>query len=181
MKLGSFTEIKVGINSSRMSNGNMPQRRIYGSEDLQADLTNGVTDLTNIGVKDSDVTQVGDVVTTLVGNQLTAVVCQLSQGLTLNQNFAKITFDIKQVNPYYLSYLLNEAIDVKKQKLILKQGSIVPKITPQMLREIEITLPSLAAQEKIGKLYYLALQRQHLTQLLSEQEFKYTLALLNQQ
>lgn len=177
MKLGNLTDIKVGINSSRITASNR-EPQLYSSDDLQVDLGSGVTTINSTHYNINDDTCIGDVVTSLVGNQLTTVISEINQGKTLNQNFAKISFDYNQIDPYYLCYLLNIDTDVQKQKETLKQGTNVPKLKPQMLREIDITLPTLSEQAKIGRIYFLALQRQKLAQQLATQEFNITLELL---
>jgi len=60
------------------------------------------------------------------------------------------------------------------------QGSAVPKLTPAILKELEIKLPSIEKQRIIGKAYFCLRKRQALAKKQAELEEKLFLEVLKQ-
>lgn len=59
----------------------------------------------------------------------------------------------------YLCYTLNESRSIKMQMAVSMQGSTIPILTPAILKELEIKLPSIEKQRTIGKAYFLLRKR----------------------
>ena len=76
-------------------------------------------------------------------------------GRVIPSYFAIVDLDKEKVDPYYFTWYFNEEESVKKQLTIAKQGSSIKSLSVQMLRELEIVIPPIEIQKKIGKIYYL--------------------------
>lgn len=168
MKLGDIIDIKVGLNSSRLTTDDVRQQAGYTYDDLQVDLGSGLSDQVNL-----------EIVTSLVGSQTSAIISATNRAKVLNQNFARINMDATIIDPYYLCYLLNESHDIMRQKETLKQGSTLPKITPQIIKELQVSLPPIEQQQKIGRIYYLANQQYQLMQQNAQQQHQAMMRIIN--
>lgn len=76
-------------------------------------------------------------------------------GKIIPSNFAYIYFDESKIDLNYFTWYFNEHPNVKKQLQVATQGSIIMALSVQMLRELEIDLPSIDMQIKLGKIYEL--------------------------
>ncbi|WP_099188517.1 restriction endonuclease subunit S [Tepidibacter mesophilus] len=76
-------------------------------------------------------------------------------GKIIPSNFAYIQLDNKKIDPMYFTWYFNEHPKIQKQLQIAIQGSIIRALSVQMLRALELWLPSLEEQQKIGKIYEL--------------------------
>ena len=76
-------------------------------------------------------------------------------GRVIPSYFAIVDLDKEKVDPYYFTWYFNEEESVKKQLTIAKQGSSIKSLSVQMLRELEVVIPPIEIQRKIGKIYYL--------------------------
>ena len=103
----------------------------------------------------------GEVVFSFVSSKA-GIVSDVSQGKIINQNFAKLIIEHDGLDSSYLCYALNESYSMKKQMAISMQGSTVPKLTPSILKELEIKLPTLEKQRTIGKAYFFLRKQQAL-------------------
>ena len=103
----------------------------------------------------------GEVVFSFVSSKA-AIVSDRNKGKIINQNFARLIIEHKQLDHSYLCYALNESHAMKKQMAISMQGSTVRKLTPAILKSLIIKLPSLEKQEKVGKAYLKLKKRQAL-------------------
>ncbi|CAH0415878.1 restriction endonuclease subunit S [Periweissella fabaria] len=168
MKLGDIIDIKVGLNSSRLTTDDVRQQAGYTYDDLQVDLGSGLSNQESL-----------EIVTSLVGSQISAIISEVNQAKVLNQNFARINMDATIIDPYYLCYLLNESHDIMRQKEALKQGSTLPKITPQIIKELQVSLPPIEQQQKIGRIYYLANQQYQLMQQNAQQQHQAMMRIIN--
>ena len=71
-------------------------------------------------------------------------------------NFAYIYLDELKIDPNYFTWYFNEHPNIKRQLQIAMQGSMgIMALSVQMLRELEIDLPSIEIQRKLGKIYAL--------------------------
>ncbi len=93
-----------------------------------------------------------------------------NQGKTINQNFTKLIIEHNHLDSSYLCYALNESYSMKKQMAISMQGSTVPKLTPAILKGVEIKLPSIENQRTIRKAYFFLKRRQTLVKRQAELE-----------
>lgn len=63
---------------------------------------------------------------------------------------------------------------------ISMQGTTIPKLSPAILKELEIKLPSIEKQRTIGKTYFFLRKRQALAKKQAEFEKQLYLEVLNQ-
>ena len=73
----------------------------------------------------------------------------------ITSNFAIVEFDESKIDPFYFTWYFNEHPQIQKQLAIAMQGTIIRALSIQMLRELEVPLPPLDVQMKIGKVYKL--------------------------
>lgn len=179
MKINEIAIIKVGQNVSRISDDKLKEHIIYTFDDLNFDLTH-IDDeylIQNRNSQSNHLTHTGDIVISFVGTKAT-VVTEDNQGKLLNQNFAKIIIDVSLIDPYYFCYVLNESNQIRKQKLVLMQGSNLPKMTPSILKDLTVNLPNIQKQSFIGRAYFNLCKRQYLLKQQSELEEQFFLKLI---
>jgi restriction endonuclease S subunit len=70
-------------------------------------------------------------------------------------NFAIVELDFNLVDPFYFAWCFNEHPEIEKSLQVAMQGTIIKALSIQMLREIEMPIPSLDVQKNIGKIYEL--------------------------
>ncbi|MGN7313398.1 restriction endonuclease subunit S [Alkalicoccobacillus gibsonii] len=175
MKIEEVVNVKIGTNLSRMNDTNKSNLLTYTYDDLSEDLDRQYLDsnfetntLQNFNESNYGyVSNFGDLVFSFVSSKA-AIVSIKNQGKILTQNFAKLVIDHDQLDSSYLCYILNESRSIEKQLAISMQGSTVRKLTPSILKELEITIPKLQKQKLIGE-YYLNLKKQ---QALSREQAK---------
>src|SRR5699024_10645768 len=80
----------------------------------------------------------------------------------INQNFARLIIEHKQLDHSYLCYAFNESHAMKKQIAISMQGRTVRKLIKHIHKSLIIKLTILKKQEKIGKVYLKLKKRQAL-------------------
>ncbi|MGL4730894.1 MAG: restriction endonuclease subunit S [Clostridium sp.] len=77
-------------------------------------------------------------------------------GKIIPSNFAYIYLDELKIDPNYFTWYFNEHPNIKRQLQIAMQGSMgIMALSVQMLRELEIDLPSIETQRKLGRIYAL--------------------------
>lgn len=150
-KLQEIAELSFGKNGSRMTKEE--EEHTYSIESLEEDL-HYVGPITKSGRYSSKIQlDEGDLVIRLI-NPKVAVVSPKSAGSYLSMNFAKIIPDPKQADGWYLCYCFNESPVLQKQLLIQANGqSLVKRISSRSLKNLEIKLPDLDTQKKLGKIY----------------------------
>lgn len=175
MKLEDIVSVKVGRNISRRNKKQSLSLETYTYEDLMEDLAGLFLDskatfnVLNTSDTDSHLSRCGEVVFSFVSSKA-AIVSDINEGKLINQNFAKLTIEHEQLDRSYLCYVLNESYFMKKQMAISMQGSTVPKLTPSILKELEIKLPSIEKQRTIGNAYLSLKKRQALAKRQAELE-----------
>ncbi|MCU5379722.1 restriction endonuclease subunit S [Bacillus cereus] len=185
MKLGDIVTVRIGRNLSRGNEKNNLTLVAYSFEDLMTDLDGAFLDSQassysgNSNYKDSYLSNARDVVFSFVSSKA-GIVSELNQGKIINQNFAKLIIEYDHLDSSYLCYILNESYSMKKQMAISMQGSTVPKLTPAILKELEIELPSIEKQRTIGKAYFFLRKRQALAKKQIELEEQFYLKALKQ-
>ncbi len=179
MKLEDIVTVKIGRNLSRGNEKNDLTLVTYSFEDLMNDLDGSFLDSQtssysgNSKHDDGYLSNTGDVVFSFVSSKA-GIVSDLNNGRIINQNFAKLIIKHDQLDSSYLCYALNESSSIKRQMAIFMQGSTIPKLTPAILRDLEIELPSIEKQQTIGKAYLSLRKRQALAKkqaVLEEQLF----------
>lgn len=182
MKINEVAIIKVGQNVSRISDDELKEHIFYTFDDLNFDLTH-IGDkylIQNRNSQSNHLTRTGDIVISFVGTKAT-VVTEGNQGKLLNQNLAKIIIDESLIDTYYFCYILNESNQIRKQKLVLMQGTNLPKMTPSILKDLEVNLPNLQKQSLIGRAYFYLCKRQYLLKQQFELEEQFLLEFIQKQ
>ncbi|PJZ00590.1 restriction endonuclease subunit S [Bacillus vallismortis] len=172
MRLEEMVTVKIGRNLSRGHEKNDPTLVAYTYEDLINDLDGSFLDSLGVGHakhQESYLSSAGDVVFSFVSSKA-GIVSDRHQGKVINQNFAKLLIEHHELDRRYLCYALNESHTMKKQMAISMQGSTVPKLTPAILKELEIDLPSIEKQRTIGQAYFCLRKRQALVKKQAELE-----------
>ncbi|UOR14171.1 restriction endonuclease subunit S [Halobacillus amylolyticus] len=185
MKLEDIVTVKVGSNISRGNKKNNLSLDTYTYEDLMNDLDGLFLDSktsfygANSSDKDSHLSKAGEVVFSFVSSKA-AIVSNENEEKIINQNFAKLIIEHKQLDHSYLCYALNESHSMKKQMAISMQGSTVRKLTPAILKSLEMKLPSMEKQKTIGKAYLSLKKHQALAKKQADLEEQFYLELLKQ-
>lgn len=190
MKLNNIVTMKTGKNFSR-NKGSKEEVVLYTYDDLVQDLGEFASyqvdevyqeNLVKNKVNDENnyLVSYGDVVFSFVSSTA-GIVSKASEGKVLNQNFAKLTIEGKQIDPYYLCYCLNQSFYLKKQLAVTMQGSTLRRLTPSSLRELDIPITNFSKQQLIGHAYFSLLKRQYLLEQKMNQEKDFVLMLLENQ
>lgn len=98
-------------------------------------------------------------------------------GLLIPSNFVVIEWN-EPFSPLYFEWYFNEHPFCRKQLLIVRQGTSISALSIQMLRELEIIMPSTDKQKLIGKMYRSLKKKQALQmeyKKLEEQFMHYTI------
>jgi restriction endonuclease S subunit len=183
MKLEDVVTVKIGRNLSRGNEKSDLTLVAYSYEDLIQDLDglfldSKTTDCSvNSNYENGYFSHAGGVVFSFVSSKA-GVVSDVNQGKIINQNFAKLIIEQDRLDSCYLCFALNESYLMKKQMAISMQGSTVPKLTPSILKEMEITLPTLEKQRTIGKAYFYLRKQQALAKQQAELEEQLYLEML---
>jgi restriction endonuclease S subunit len=162
MKLEDVVTVKIGKNLSRGSEKDDLTLVAYSYDDLQNDLDGLFLDYkTSKSHDEGYLSCAGEVVFSFVSS-MGGIVSKQNEGKIINQNFAKLIIEHDELDSSYLCYALNESSLMKKQMAISMQGSTVPKLTPSILKELEVNLPTLEKQRTIGKAYFYLRKQQAL-------------------
>ncbi|MBR1703468.1 MAG: restriction endonuclease subunit S [Lachnospiraceae bacterium] len=77
----------------------------------------------------------------------------------LNQRVGKVIYDEGKVDKYYLHYLLATS-SVKQQIEARASGTRQRNISPENIYDVEVDIPDISVQEKIGQFLYLLEEKQ---------------------
>ncbi len=185
MKLEDMVTVKVGRNISRVKEQHNLTSNTYTYEDLMDDLDGLFHHSTSSyyqaysSDKDNHLSKSGEVVFSFVSSKA-AIISDKNAGKIINQNFAKLIIKDKQLDCSYLCYALNESNTMKKQMAISMQGSTVRKLTPAILKSLDMKLPSLDKQQTIGEAYLNVKKRQALAKKQVDLEEQLYLEVLKQ-
>jgi restriction endonuclease S subunit len=182
MKLEDIVTVKIGRNLSRGNEKDDLTIVAYSYEDLINDLDGSFLDSKTSINHDGNqnegyLSSAGEVVFSFVSSKA-GIVSEQNQGKIINQNFAKLIIEHDGLDSSYLCYALNESSSMKKQMAISMQGSTVPKLTPAILKELEIKLPTLEKQRTIGKAYFYLKKQQALSKKQADLEEQLYLEIL---
>ncbi|MBP2032734.1 restriction endonuclease S subunit [Clostridium algifaecis] len=90
------------------------------------------------------------------------VIGENHKGKLITSNFAIIEFNQNEIDSFYFTWYFNEHPKVERQLRVAMQGSIIRALSIQMLRELEIAVPPLDIQKKIGRVYHLKKRKEKL-------------------
>lgn len=149
MKLKELIKIESGVNTVRLKDN---EYELYTLEDVNYDLGHGEDYKHEVSYRKNIVAR-GDIVTNTVGN-MNSIVHTKNSGKLLNQIFMKLSINNKEIlDPWYLCYLLNESEYIKYQEASIMDGSVIKKLTKVNLENLEVNLPTIDEQRKIGEAY----------------------------
>lgn len=149
MKLNELVKIESGINSVRVKDQNYT---LYTIEDVNYDLGHG-EDYQHDKASGKSITARGDIVINTVSN-LASVVHSRNAGKMLNQIFLRLNIlDENTLDTWYLCYLLNKSEYIRYQEAAIMDGSVIRKLTKANLEDLEINLPGVVDQKKMGEAY----------------------------
>ena len=97
----------------------------------------------------------------------------------ISQVFSIMKVNTEKLNPWYLCYLLNESDIIARQCNVLLQGSVIARLSAYQLKQMQIPLPPVEEQERIGKLYSTALYQYYLETTISGKKLQGILSLLH--
>lgn len=167
--LGDLAEIVSGQNVARLSAAD--QDRKYTNADFERDFYRmKLAALTNPIIY----RQPGS-----SESMAAAIISNDNRGKLISQVFAILDIDTARLHPAYLCYLLNESDDISRQSRILLQGSVIVRLSAQQLKQIEIPLIAMADQERLGRLYVMALYQHYLERQKTELKFQAIRGLLH--
>ena len=158
-KILDLFHIKSGINDTREKE----KTNIYTIEDWQSDMSNlfDDSDRTNHSVfKNSDSyakysLQEGDIIISLLSVKAVKVTSN-SVSKVINKNFVYLRAKNNELDSDYFIYYFKESKAIRRQLAREMQGSLVVRLTPAVLKGLEITYPDRIQQSKIGLFYQLS-------------------------
>lgn len=107
----------------------------------------------------------GDVVIGLTVNKAMVIDEEFDNAL-IPSNFALISIESSDIDPYYLMWYINESTDYRKYSVQINQGSYnVKSVSINELRDLEINFPNIENQIRIGKIYKAILKREKLVKM----------------
>ena len=109
------------------------------------------------------------------------VITEAYENRIIPSNFAYLECDESLVDPHYVAWYFNEHPHIQRQLLLAMQGSIIRAISVQLLRELEIEVPHLNVQQRLGAIAVLKHRREQLAmekqklekQLINQMMIKY--------
>lgn len=111
-----------------------------------------------------------DIVVGLSSRKAMVIEEERSNKLLLS-NFALVRVDVNKLDPYYFCWLFNENLQFQKSLEQKVQGSANVFILPiNTLKELELDLPNINIQRKVGLLYDLYRKRERLDKQIMEKE-----------
>jgi hypothetical protein len=106
-----------------------------------------------------------DVVIGLTVNKAMVIEDEFDQAL-IPSNFALITIESNDIDPFYLMWYFNESADYRKYAVQINQGSYnVKSVSINELRDLDINFPSIENQIRIGNIYKAILKREKLIKI----------------
>ncbi len=111
-----------------------------------------------------------DVVVGLSSRKAMVIEENRSKKLLLS-NFALVRVDVNKLDPYYFCWLFNENLQFQKLLEQKVQGSANVSILPiKTLKELELELPNIDIQRKVGLIYDLYRRRERLNKQIMQKE-----------
>lgn len=152
VQLGELAEIVSGSNIVRLSESQ--QDRKYTTADFEHDFyTMKLANPQNAIIYQQS---------SSMPHMSAAILSDANKEKVISQIFAIIRIDVSRLNPWYLCYLLNQSQEVAHKCSQCLQGSVIARLSAQLMRQVEITLPDMAMQKKMGQLYATALYQHYL-------------------
>ena len=110
-----------------------------------------------------------------------AIVSPVNEGKIISQRVMKVDVKRSNIDNWYLCYLLNESRSIKHQLFKMMEGTNLRRLSISILGELQIQLPPIAEQAKIGNIYRLMLIQERLNEHKRRQTKKAILNILDKQ
>lgn len=96
----------------------------------------------------------------------------------INLSFATIHIKHGDLHPLYLCYLLNCSHKIERQFAKLTQGSVIARMSASVLQDIQLALPNMQTQERIGRTYAAVVHETYLERLQATNKMQGVIAFL---
>lgn len=151
-----------------------PMYFFFGQPEMEADLIGEETHISKKWIRTSDnisTLKNGNLVFSLISGRAT-IVSNSHNGYLCTQNYV-IVAPVPTIDKRYLTYMLNENADIKRQLQTGQQGSVTLKFTIRQLSDLIFPIPPpLEKQRVIGELYFNQLKLAALKKRIAELETK---------
>lgn len=161
MKLKELVSVESGLNSREIKGKSI---ELYSISDFKSDLGSNFKEKANRSFqKSSLVLHEGDIIMSLQEFKV-ALVSSKNDGKIFSQRYVKlIPKDLSKIRVSYLLFLINESVDIKRQINSLLEGSVLKLLKMKNVENIDIQLPLMEYQKRIGKYYQLLKKKEYLT------------------
>lgn len=168
VQLGELAEIVSGSNIVRLSESQ--QNRKYTTADFEHDFyTMKLANPQNAIIYQQS---------SSMSHMSAAILSNANKEKVISQIFAIIRIDVSRLNPWYLCYLLNHSQMVAHQCSSCLQGSVIVRLSAQLMKNVRIQLPDMTVQQNIGELYATALYQNYLEIMRANRKLTGILAIL---
>lgn len=162
MKLKDLVSIESGLNSRKIKEKSV---ELYSISDFRTDLKSNFEERINRSLrKNNSVLRKGDIIMSLQDFKV-ALVSSKNDGKFFSQRYVKlIPKNLSKIKILYLLFAINESVDIKRQINSLLEGSVLKLLKMNNVENIDIQLPSMEYQKRIGKYYKLLKEKEYLTE-----------------
>lgn len=166
-KLNAIIHFTLGKNPTRLKEQEL---NLYAPEDFENDL---------YSITEHDKT--AECVINLIKSKAAPVSLDNTEKC-ITSNFLKCEFDGQILDKWYFCYQFNEGKDLEQQIAMYHQGTTlsVKKLNMKIIGELEIKLPGIKKQRKIGELYRQSLIQNRLIMKKAEDIKNLTLAIIRE-
>lgn len=178
MRLGSVAAVRSGLVLSRKQTKGKDGIR-YPALNLRCINSDGTIDFNQTDVYEASellpseyLTHTGDIVVRLTAPYTAVLIDEITSGIVISSSFVIIRTDRQSLKPEYLFWLLNTA-STKREIYDNATGSMISAIKPKYFSDFEVSLLSLAEQEKIATINALARKETQLLYQLAEAKKNY--------
>lgn len=161
MKLKDLVSIESGLNSREIKEKSV---ELYSISDFRTDLKSNFEEKINRSLqKNNSVLRKGDIIMSLQDFKV-ALVSSKNDGKFFSQRYVKLVpKNLSKIEILYLLFIINESVDIKRQINSLLEGSVLKLLKMKNVENIDIQLPPMEYQKRIGKYYQLLKKKEYLT------------------
>lgn len=159
MKLSDIFDISTGYLKSRIvEDDNSQSYNIYSKKhfdkDYQYSNFDDILDVENIKLNKDKIklTETNDIIIDSLSLKA-SVVSDSNKEMFLAFNYFRLTPKFKEVDLDYFCAWFNLSLEALDQLERVIQGTVIKKLSMKQLNDLDITLPGISTQVKIGKLY----------------------------
>lgn len=163
-KLGELIELSNGRNSGRIKNDEGYAE--YSTFDFKNDI-NMATEYIHKDNDSSFLTYTGQMLFSVVKGDAT-IVSKDNTGKIIKDFFIKVDVDTDKIYPWYLCYMINESEEIKREKYLNSKGVNILRFTSSFFKDLNLNIPDMKEQIKIGDLYKYSTANQYLEKKLAD-------------